>query len=121
MRIKLIKNDFDRNFVYYYLPKFMYSILNNELIYNRSSIHRLDSLLNIDCQEIMLSSFRRLDISYDNDYYYIKINQIDLPLIREITYGNLSCRGYDLVMKIFQLVSDKKYTIYSEWKGNYGY
>lgn len=114
------KNNYNKEFIYDYLPKLMLDLLNNSINYKH--INRLDSEFKIDSAYILKFSVRNFKITEQVNSYTIEVDKnkkikgynLD-SLINLITYGNRSCRGYLLLNKIFRFVADNLDQIYEEW------
>jgi len=121
MKITLNKDYFIKEFVYDYLPLYMYSLLKGCI--EDKQIDRLNQSYNFDTRKFLLYSFLNLRISSDESNYYIEIDKNlrlnGLPVhqcIQMITYGNLSTKGYPVVNKLFDMINNNIFIIYKNWK-----
>lgn len=115
------KDDYDREFVYSYLPTYMYNILRRSL--DKNHLERLSKSFNFDIEDALLTGFKNLKVTEDVNSYTISLdknlkkdNLFIAQLVKMITFGNLNTKGYPIANKIFDLVRDYLPSLFKEWK-----
>ena len=113
------KDDYDREFIEY-IPSEILRLFNNS--FSRKRLSEINKEFNIDSLNIIRFAIRNLSISEQSNSYTISINKslkfknqpID-SLINLITYGNRSCKGYIIVLDIFNHIAEHIDMLYKEW------
>jgi len=114
-----LKNEF---FIYNYLKNKPYQIFLKNVDLNR--LRAFDREFNINSFNILRIALTNLLITKNgNSEYSIKINKVikvqgkDLDYwINLITYGNRTIKGYTILLKIFDYISNNIGLIYKEWE-----
>lgn len=114
------KGNYKKQFVYNYLPLYIRDYVLNSLSNNK--LRLLNSEFNINSKEIIKEALNSLHISETPNTYVIAIdknkrykNENLSSLINLITYGNRSCKGYNIVYDAFNTIASKIDIIYKEW------
>lgn len=117
-------NDSDNsiyNFLYYYLPNYMYREFINRL--NPEKLAIFDRAFKINSFNIIKYALKNLLVTkVRNDTYIVKINgnlvygtRKVSSYINLITYGTRDIKGYSIILDIFKEVSNNISNIYSAW------
>lgn len=113
------KDEYNRKFIKD-LPSVALKLFNN--LFNRMRLSNIDKEFDIDSLNIIRFALKNLIISEQPNSYSISINKnlkydhqpID-SLINVITYGNRNCRGYTIVLDIFNYIAKNIDILYKEW------
>lgn len=113
------KDDYSREFVDY-IPSIALKLFNES--FDRKRLFNIDKEFNINSLNIIRFALENLSISEQPNSYTISINKnlkfehqpID-SLINLITYGNRNCKGYTIVLDIFNYITKNINILYKEW------
>jgi hypothetical protein len=113
------KDEYNRKFIED-LPSIALKLFNNS--FNRMRLSNIDNEFDIDSLNIIRFALKNLIISEQPNSYSISINKnlkydhqpVD-SLINVITYGNRNCRGYTIVLDIFNYIVKNIDILYKEW------
>lgn len=113
------KDDYSREFIDY-IPSIALKLFNES--FNRKRLFNIDKEFNINSLNIIRFALENLSVSEQPNSYTISINKnlkfehqpID-SLINLITYGNRDCKGYTIVLDIFNYIAKKVNILYKEW------
>jgi len=113
------KDEYNRKFIED-LPSIALKLFNNS--FNRMRLLNIDREFDIDSLNIIKFALKNLIISEQPNSYSISINKnlkydhqpVD-SLINVITYGNRNCRGYTIVLDIFNYIVKNIDILYKEW------
>lgn len=117
------KDKYSKEFITW-LSKELLKIFNDS--FNRKRLVRIDKEFNIDSLNIIKFALNNLCIDEQSNSYSISINKnlkfdhqpLD-SLINLITYGNRSCRGYTIILDIFNYIAKNIDILYKEWLDGY--
>jgi len=112
------KDEYNRKFIED-LPSIALKLFNNS--FNRMRLLNIDREFDIDSLNIIKFALKNLIISEQPNSYSISINKnlkydhqpVD-SLINVITYGNRNCRGYTIVLDIFNYIVKNIDILYKE-------
>lgn len=117
------KDKYNKYFIYNYLPRYMYSIIENS--YSSYKTKKLRKELNVNILSVYKFAIEKISIVESGDTYIISINKnlkykdYNLnSLINYITYGNRTIKGYNLLHVLFNYISKNIADIYVEWLNN---
>lgn len=113
------KDEYNRKFIED-LPSIALKLFNNS--FNKMRLSSIDNEFDIDSLNIIRFALKNLIISEQPNSYSISINKnlkydhqpVD-SLISVITYGNRNCRGYTIVLDIFNYIVKNIDILYKEW------
>lgn len=113
------KDNYNRAFVDA-VPRKILALFNSS--FNRLRLSNIDKKLNINSLNIIRFALKNLIVSEQTNSYSISINKnlkydhqpID-SLINVITYGNRNCKGYTIVLDIFNYIAKNIDILYREW------
>ena len=120
------KNSIDfKEFIYQYLPKFMYDIIDKELkqqnIKNKL-LDNFDTEFSINSRSIIREAIKKIKISETSDSYIysfskeIKERNTSLDeFINLISYGTLEIKGWEKVIELFNFLAKNINNIYKIW------
>ena len=124
MKIIIYNKDiYSKEFITW-LSKELLKIFNDS--FNRKRLAIIDKEFNIDSLNIIKFALNNLCINEQSNSYSISINKnlkfnhqtLD-NLINLITYGNRSCRGYTIILDIFNYIAKNIDILYKEWLDGY--
>ena len=119
------RNNFDENFIYNYLPNYIY-----DQFLKSADISRLvefDEFFDINSFDILKKAIRNLLITKNGNYEYIikvnkvlKVDNVTIDVwISVITYGNREVKGYPILIDLFKHIQENIGLIYKEWEDGY--
>ena len=113
------KHKYSEDFIYNHIPNYLYSIITNSI--DKKKLINIDQTFGINTEEIIDDALKHLKITESANSYTIEINKNrkykglnENALINLITYGNRTCKGYNLIYITFSLVAEKLDLIYKE-------
>lgn len=117
------KDTYSKEFITW-LSKELLKIFNDS--FNRKRLAIIDKEFNIDSLNIIKFALNNLCINEQSNSYSISINKnlkfdhqpLD-SLINLITYGNRSCKGYAIILDIFNYIVKNIDILYKEWLDGY--
>jgi len=117
------KDIYSKEFITW-LSKELLRIFNDS--FNKKRFFRIDKEFNIDSLNIIKFALKNLSISEQSNSYSISINKnlkyehqpVD-SLINLITYGNRSCKGYAIILDVFNYIANNIDILYREWLDGY--
>ncbi len=124
MKIIIYNKDiYSKEFITW-LSKELLRIFNDS--FNKKRFFRIDKEFNIDSLNIIKFALKNLSISEQSNSYSISINKnlkyehqpVD-SLINLITYGNRSCKGYAIILDVFNYIANNIDILYREWLDGY--
>ena len=114
------KHNYSDDFIYNYIPEYLYSIIINSI--DKKRIRNIDQSFGINSEDIIKDALKHLKITESANSAIIEVNKNrkykglnENSLINLITYGNRSCKGYNLIYTVFSLVAEKLDLLYKEW------
>lgn len=115
------KEDYNKDFIYNYLPQYLLTSINN--YYSPSRALQISRELHLNILDIFKYALSNLIIAETGDSYTISINKnlrynkYNLKkLIDFINYGNMKVKGYRLLYDIFEAAAKNIDLIYKEWQ-----
>lgn len=108
----------------YFVKKFLIKYIHDRIlnVYDPSKALKLNTEFKINSQKILEAVANNLVVNETPTYYKIcvnkniKLNNVSIiQLLNLITYGNRSCKGYTLVLDIFNFVKENLDVLYKEW------
>ena len=108
----------------YFVKKFLIKYIHDRIlnVYDPSKAFKLNTEFKINSQKILEAVANNLVVNESPTYYKIcvnkniKLNNVSIiQLLNLITYGNRSCKGYTLVLDIFNFVKENLDVLYKEW------
>lgn len=124
MKIIIYNKDiYSKEFITW-LSKELLKIFNDS--FNRKRFIRIDKEFNIDSLNIIKFALNNLCVNEHPNSYSISINKnlkfdhqpLD-SLINLITYGNRSCKGYAIILDVFNYIANNIDILYREWLDGY--
>lgn len=113
------KDNYSRKFIED-LPNIALDLFNS--LFNRHRLKIISDEFNIDSIGAIRFSLKNMIISEQPNSYSISINKTlkfnHLPIdsvINLITYGNRNCKGYTIVLDIFNYIAKNIDILYKEW------
>lgn len=107
-------------FFYNYIPKYMATLFLK--VADRKRLLQIDSEYQINSTKLLYYSLLNQFKSKSGNMYTIGVNknlkykgQFIMELIHKITYGDLTHKGYPVLLQIFKEVSERINIIYEEW------
>ena len=115
------KDNYEKQFIYNYLPKYIKSLTLNSL--DSKKLDNLDINFKINSKQIIEKILNNLNVNETWDSYVLYINKSKLyngknlnSWYNIITFGNRSCKGYPLLDNIIRFIADRIDIIYIKWK-----
>ncbi len=113
------KDNYSRKFIED-IPNKILELFNE--LFNRKRLSLIDKEFDINSLNIIRFALENLSISEQSNSYSISINKnlkfdhqsVD-SLINLITYGNRNCKGYTIVLDIFNYIAKNIDILYKEW------
>lgn len=114
------KNDFDKLFIYEYIPRLIKNYFSD--LFDQKRLDVINNTFGINSFDIIMFALDNLKIYSQPDAYIIEIDKnlrykninVD-SIINLITYGNRECKGYPLIYNIFKIIAENVERIYEKW------
>ena len=118
IKSKQVPEEFFKAYLLYYIKKLYLNLVDF------SKFSEIDKEFKINSHKILLLALDSLLVSKVNDSLYIisvnkniKVNGTGLEIyLNQISYGNLSCKGYPILPEVFKKVKDSIMEIYWRWE-----
>lgn len=118
------KNNYDKYFIYDYLPKYILNSVSE--LYDASRASQMNRELHLNILSIFIYAINNLTIQETGEAWALSINKNTRyknynlsSLIDYITYGTRTCKGYRLLYNIFKSINENIDLIYKRWIDGY--
>ena len=116
----IIDKSYNESFVKVFLVKYIHDKILD--LYNPNKVLRINNEFKINSKKVFEVAANNLIVNETPTYYKVSINRnvrVDsnnlVSLLNLITYGSRTCKGYTLIIDIFNFIKDNLDVLYKEW------